>query len=109
MTSNQPTTPNPSVNGRVADIIQDMELFCDGDDWGETLEFMFSVCEILYSRGTVYLPDEWKFKAGVFGCFPDTEQYSVAMLIEEPDDVLLALGWQLRKRLLELKQQGKDY
>lgn len=109
------TTVHPT--GHISDMRQAFESSDDGDDWGNTMMWLFAVCDFVTFELGLEVPAEFAFSPSP--CGADTDNSAFQWLkdaraethIESGvfEDMVLEFAEELRTHADDLRRLGKDY
>lgn len=88
------------------DLKSEFNMAFDGDAWGNTMVWWFTVAGEMFTRGK-RIPDEWNYRPGV--CAKEFGRWETEVCEEATDEALLQFGKLLYRYAARLKQAGKDY
>lgn len=92
----------------IEELKNDFRMNYKSDEWGNTLSWLFNICDILmFERGT-YPPAEWEYKPSIMGSSID-DDWGVELLRDADTNTLIKFGWLLHKLSNLLKRCGMDY
>ncbi len=101
----------PSIG--VRELMAEMNIGADGDDWGLCLSWHFAVCDVLYHMNED-IPAEWQYRHGL-GCTGEDDDYQTAVTRDMVDDGtvsvkdLIDFGQFLNAWADELRERGESY
>ncbi len=87
----------------------DFKLSCDGDTWGETMQWWFTIADEIYFNRDFPVPADWHFRPSPLGPSNEPGEWPVDIVEAAGDDELLAFGNLLNRYARLLKRAGKDY
>lgn len=90
----------------IKDLKHEFKMSCDGDAWGNCMDYAFALCDVLIDMG-YQPPDYWKFKQGVGGT--DSEAFGYEVLAMYNIDELLYFSKILYHYKNYLERKGKSY
>lgn len=98
------------VKMNFSQLKSEFRLTSDGDDWGNTMIWWFSIAdEIYFKRKTLCVPPSWKFKPSPAGFVNDLDDYVANCVSEADDQSLMRMGNLVHRYARFLKHLGKDY
>ncbi len=89
------------------DLMAELRLTSDGDDWGNMMGWWFAVAAEMYERG-IGPPDEWRYRPSPLGA-KDPDAYETEFCEQADDNALHLFGRALHRYAGMLKKAGKDY
>ena len=91
------------------DLKAKFRTFCDGDDWGETMCWLFTIADELHFERATPVPDEWQFRPSPLGPSNDDDDFRTDCVREADDETLVRFGNLLTRYARLLRKHGKDY
>ncbi len=100
---------------RVDLLITEFRSADSGDKWGDAVEWMFAVCDVLHWHTPAPVPQEWEYKPSAFGPGDGEDEsyaYSVLLSFYESGEVdvndITTFGRLLHILIKGLEAEGKD-
>ena len=93
-------------------LLKTVELYSDGDEWGNIMGWSFALCDVLTDVG-VPVPTKWEFRQSPMGSDSDDDRYLELSTTLHNGGIsrnqLLILGYILVDRADTMRANGEDY
>lgn len=93
----------------LSQIQVEYRLTCDGDAWGNAMNWLFAIADEIHFNRSVECPASWQFKPSILGASNDPDDYATGIVRDAPDHDLITFGQLLNRYLRALRHAGHDY
>jgi len=92
------------------DLKAEFKLSSDGDEWGNVMQWWFTVAdEIYFNRDTIEVPESWEFRPSPLGPSNEPDDYPTYIVADAKADDLLRFGKLMDRYAGALRHADHDY
>ena len=92
------------------DIRFEYDLTATGNPWGESMAWLFAICdELHFNRDSRLIPAEWEFMPSPIATGPEPDTYEADICGETETEALLEFGRTLNRHIDWCRHAGINY